>query len=119
MLLPGMKIGINHKTNSISSLKSWRYDGSPDIGEYTLAMDPNNTNQFLMSYQSSVLWSSRNWKNGWFELLKNLCTDRSSFEGEGDIFHLLSIPKIKELRDSTSTSLQIRYVSWFFKLGQL
>lgn len=48
--------------------------------EHTLAiMDSNITNQLLISHQSSVFWSSGNWKNRWFEFLKDMLTYREVY----------------------------------------
>lgn len=71
-LLPGMKIGINHKTNSTWSLTSWRTIESPMAGAFTLAMNPNNTYQLLIFFRGALFWSSGNWKDGSFEFLQYL-----------------------------------------------
>ncbi|KAL0562117.1 hypothetical protein IC582_002568 [Cucumis melo] len=70
-LLPGMKIGINHKTNSTWSLTSWRNEESPKPGAFRLGMNPNNTFELVMFIRDALFWRSGNWEDGSFEFLEN------------------------------------------------
>uniref|UniRef100_A0A0A0KC37 Receptor-like serine/threonine-protein kinase n=1 Tax=Cucumis sativus TaxID=3659 RepID=A0A0A0KC37_CUCSA len=69
-LLPGMKIGINHKTNSTWSLISWRNYKSPKPGGLSLGMNPNNTYELVVCVRGELLWRTGNWKEGSFEFLE-------------------------------------------------
>ena len=70
-LLPGMKIGINYRTNSTWSLTSWRNEESPKPGAFRLGMNPNNTFELVMFIRDDLFWRSGNWKDGSFEFLEN------------------------------------------------
>uniref|UniRef100_A0A9I9DUF5 Bulb-type lectin domain-containing protein n=1 Tax=Cucumis melo TaxID=3656 RepID=A0A9I9DUF5_CUCME len=71
-LLPGMKLGINHKTGSIWSITSRRGDYSVLSGSFTLTVNPNNTNQLLILHRGSIFWTSGNWQDGRFEFSEEL-----------------------------------------------
>ncbi|KAJ0007374.1 hypothetical protein Pint_29828 [Pistacia integerrima] len=49
-LLPGMKLRFNLKTGHTWFLQSWITNDSPEPGSYTLGMNPNVTNQLIVSW---------------------------------------------------------------------
>ncbi|KAJ8622330.1 hypothetical protein MRB53_030859 [Persea americana] len=51
-LLPGMKL---------RNLTSWLNDEVPYPGPFTLGIDPNGANQFVIYYRGAVYWKSRLW----------------------------------------------------------
>ncbi|RWR93558.1 receptor-like serine/threonine-protein kinase SD1-8 [Cinnamomum micranthum f. kanehirae] len=51
-LLPGMKL---------RNLTSWLNDEVPYPGPFTLGIDPNGTNRFVIYYRGVVYWTSRLW----------------------------------------------------------
>ena len=94
-LLPRMKIGINHKTNSTWSLTSWRSDESPKPGAFRLGMNPNNTYELVMFIQDDLLWRSGNWKDGSFEFLASYISKGINFNrvsNENETYFIYYIP---------------------------
>ncbi|XP_023513897.1 G-type lectin S-receptor-like serine/threonine-protein kinase CES101 [Cucurbita pepo subsp. pepo] len=85
-LLPGMKIGINHKTGSTWSITSQRGDYSVLSGSFTLTMNPNNTNQLLLLHRGAIFWTSGNWRDGRFEFSEEL----SSINNQEFVFRRFS-----------------------------
>ena len=56
-LLPGMKLGVNHKANQTWSLTSWLNENSPIPGPFTLRCDPNGR-QIVIQRKGVVYWES-------------------------------------------------------------
>ncbi|KAJ4718135.1 putative Receptor protein kinase [Melia azedarach] len=56
-LLPGMKLGMNLKTQHKWFLQSWNY-GSHGNGPYVLGMEPNISNKLVIWKGREVLWKS-------------------------------------------------------------
>lgn len=56
-LLPGMKLGINHKTGKNWSLTSWLDENIPTPGGFTLEWDPN-ARQVFVRRRGVVFWTS-------------------------------------------------------------
>ncbi|XP_021615599.1 G-type lectin S-receptor-like serine/threonine-protein kinase CES101 [Manihot esculenta] len=56
-LLPGMKLGINHKTGKNWSLTSWLDEDIPTRGAFTLEWDPK-TRQVFVRRRGVVFWTS-------------------------------------------------------------
>uniref|UniRef100_A0A2N9GZB5 Bulb-type lectin domain-containing protein n=1 Tax=Fagus sylvatica TaxID=28930 RepID=A0A2N9GZB5_FAGSY len=65
-LLPGMKLGINHKTGHTWSLTSWRSKVVPDIGAFNFGLDPNQTDPLVILWLEDIYWSSGSWYKGSF-----------------------------------------------------
>ncbi|PWA64130.1 lectin protein kinase family protein [Artemisia annua] len=66
-LLPGMKLGINHKTGHRWSLTSWRSKQLPADGSFTLTGDLNGTDQMVILRRGNIHWLSGTWQNGQFK----------------------------------------------------
>lgn len=66
-LLPGMKLGINHKTGHRWSLTSWRREQMPADGSFTLTGDLNGTDQMVILRRGNTHWLSGLWQNGQFK----------------------------------------------------
>ncbi|GAV64492.1 B_lectin domain-containing protein/PAN_2 domain-containing protein [Cephalotus follicularis] len=59
-ILPGMKLGNDHKTGINRSLTSWRSDRSPASGSFTLCMDLiNGTTQFVIWWNGNIHWTTK------------------------------------------------------------
>ncbi|CAN8255926.1 unnamed protein product [Cochlearia groenlandica] len=58
VLLPGMKIGFNLRTNEEVSITSWRSDQVPVSGAFRLGLDPSGANQLLVWRHGEIYWSS-------------------------------------------------------------
>ena len=73
--LPGMKLGINHKTGQNWSLTSWFSKVTPNLGAFTLEWVPSE-HQLIIKRRGVRFWSSKVLENGKF---KNL-------DVSGDVF---------------------------------
>ena len=69
VLLPGMKLGVNWKTGHTWSLRSWRGLNVPEVGDFTLVLNPNQTNRLVILWHGNIYWTSEPWNNGRFENL--------------------------------------------------
>ena len=58
ILLPGMKLGVNHKTGRNWSLTSWLADNSPASGPFTLQWDPRGRRLEIWQ-RGKLIWTSR------------------------------------------------------------
>ncbi|CAL9016562.1 unnamed protein product, partial [Prunus brigantina] len=55
--LPGMKLGINHKSSHLWSMSSWATYNNPMPGPFTLDWDPNG-HQLQIRRQGVLYWTS-------------------------------------------------------------
>ncbi|XP_034898121.1 G-type lectin S-receptor-like serine/threonine-protein kinase CES101 [Populus alba] len=67
ILLPGMKLGVNHKTGQNWTLTSWLSEKVPAPGAFRLGLDPSGANQLLVWRRDEIYWSSGVWQNGSFQ----------------------------------------------------
>ncbi|KAJ7948966.1 putative Receptor protein kinase [Quillaja saponaria] len=65
-LLPGMKLGVNHKTGHSWSLVSWLADNIPASGAFTLEWEPRGS-QLLIKQRGTLYWTSGVLRNNKFE----------------------------------------------------
>nr|GMD96168.1 G-type lectin S-receptor-like serine/threonine-protein kinase At1g67520 [Ipomoea batatas] len=56
-LLPGMKLGVNHRTGRNWTLTSWKDDHFPAAGAYSLEWEPSKR-RMVIKYGGMVHWSS-------------------------------------------------------------
>ncbi|KAI3762927.1 hypothetical protein L1987_53369 [Smallanthus sonchifolius] len=82
-LLPGMKLGINHKTGHRWSLTSWVNDKLPVPGSFELTGDPNGTSQLVIIKGGNVHQMSGPWRNGEF-----LNTNKMSFGSDVRLYYV-------------------------------
>ncbi|KAH7514818.1 hypothetical protein FEM48_Zijuj11G0130900 [Ziziphus jujuba var. spinosa] len=85
--LPGMKLGVSHKTGQRWSLTSWLADDTPATGAFTLEWDPKGV-QLVMRRQGMIYWNSGAIK-------------RDSFGG-GTFFDFVSSTSIYDLKNVTN-----------------
>ncbi|XP_031284008.1 G-type lectin S-receptor-like serine/threonine-protein kinase CES101 [Pistacia vera] len=78
-LLPGMKIGVNLQTGHKWFLQSWISYYSAAQGSFTLSMDPNVSNQLIMSWRGDVYRTSGYWLNGHFNSSRPWATGTYKF----------------------------------------
>jgi hypothetical protein len=65
-LLPSAKLGIDKVTRKAQQLISWRNSEDPAPGVFSLALDPDGSNQFVQEWnRSQIYWRSGLW-NGIF-----------------------------------------------------
>ncbi|KAA0058781.1 G-type lectin S-receptor-like serine/threonine-protein kinase CES101 [Cucumis melo var. makuwa] len=119
-LLPGMKLGINHKTGSIWSITSRRGDYSVLSGSFTLTVNPNNTNQLLILHRGSIFWTSGNWQDGRFEFSEELSNINNQefvfnrFSNENETFFNYSISSLFQLPNHNKGLIEVQT---FLRLG--
>ena len=68
VLLPGMKLGVNWKTGHTWSLRSWRGLNVPEVGDFTLVLNPNQTNRLVILWRGNIYWTSEPWNIGRLKL---------------------------------------------------
>ncbi|CAK9310426.1 unnamed protein product [Citrullus colocynthis] len=113
-LLPGMKLGINHKTGATWSITSRRGDYSVLSGSFTLVMNPNNTNQLLILLRGAVFWTSGNWQDGQFEFSEELSNINnrefvfSRFSNENETFFNYSTSNLFQLPNQNTGLIEVQ-----------
>ncbi|XP_050369505.1 G-type lectin S-receptor-like serine/threonine-protein kinase RKS1 [Argentina anserina] len=60
-VIPGMKIGLNHKTGLDSFLTSWKSENDPGIGDYSYRLSLNGSPQFSLYNGSSKYFRTAMW----------------------------------------------------------
>ncbi|KAK1375042.1 Receptor-like serine/threonine-protein kinase [Heracleum sosnowskyi] len=65
-LLPGMKLGFNHKTSSAWLLTSWMNENDPSLGAFTLEWDSRERG-LVVKFRGKVHWTSGKLRNNIFE----------------------------------------------------
>ncbi|XP_062012048.1 G-type lectin S-receptor-like serine/threonine-protein kinase At1g67520 isoform X1 [Rosa rugosa] len=68
-LLPGMKVGVNHRNGHIWSISSWSSVYWPAPGPFTLVWDPNGR-ELKIKRRGVVYWTSGIFRDGQFEFMK-------------------------------------------------
>ncbi|KAM3308543.1 hypothetical protein P3S67_010287 [Capsicum chacoense] len=61
-----MKLGRNVKTVEVWSPTSWISEDVPASGSFTIGIDTNDIDQWIIWWLGSVFWTSRCWGNGTF-----------------------------------------------------
>ncbi|CAN1843964.1 Receptor-like serine/threonine-protein kinase SD1-8 [Linum perenne] len=71
--LPGAKLGRNKITGKYTNLVSWKSKDDPALGSFSLQIDPNGTNSFVIIWQmSSLYWTSGPWNGRIFSLVPEM-----------------------------------------------
>ncbi|CAN0914743.1 Receptor-like serine/threonine-protein kinase SD1-8 [Linum grandiflorum] len=71
--LPGAKLGRNKITGKYTNLVSWKGIDDPAPGSFSLQIDPNGTNSFVIIWQmSSLYWTSGPWNGRIFSLVPEM-----------------------------------------------
>ncbi|KAL4626178.1 hypothetical protein ACB092_05G077200 [Castanea dentata] len=132
-LLPGMKVGVNHKTGHTWSLRSWRDVGDPDTGAFTFGLHPNHTNQLVILWLENIYWTSGSWEDNYFHSAIGLRNsyrnfsytsneNETYFEYSRENYTVGSPPKLKIdysgiLSDNSSTLFNCTFASTDFNEG--
>ncbi|XP_050279135.1 G-type lectin S-receptor-like serine/threonine-protein kinase At1g67520 [Quercus robur] len=78
-LLPGMKLGINHKTGQTWALTSWLTTDIPDYGAFSLEWDPKGL-ELVIKQRGVVHWKSGVLRNNQFENISPDITSMYDFK---------------------------------------
>uniref|UniRef100_A0A7N0TF96 Receptor-like serine/threonine-protein kinase n=1 Tax=Kalanchoe fedtschenkoi TaxID=63787 RepID=A0A7N0TF96_KALFE len=71
--LPGGKIRLDKRTNRSQLLTSWKNSEDPSPGLYSLELDPNGTNSYVILWNRSVqYWTSGPWNGQIFSLVPEM-----------------------------------------------
>ncbi|GLT87004.1 hypothetical protein SLE2022_051090 [Rubroshorea leprosula] len=71
--LPGMKFGMNKKTNRSQLLTSWKNSDDPAPGLFSLEIDPNGTNAYYILWnKSEQYWNTGPWDGKIFSLVPDM-----------------------------------------------
>ncbi|KAJ3683550.1 hypothetical protein LUZ60_013777 [Juncus effusus] len=71
--LPGAKIGLNKITGLNQHLISWKDENNTSDGLFSLELDPNGFDQFILKWNKSIqYWTSGKWNGKIFESVPEL-----------------------------------------------
>ncbi|VAH21852.1 unnamed protein product [Triticum turgidum subsp. durum] len=71
--LPGNKLSFNKVTGVSNRIISWKNNGDPAPGMFTVEMDPNGSKQYIILWNSSmVYWDTGNWTGSSFPNMPEL-----------------------------------------------
>jgi hypothetical protein len=76
--LPGAKFGIDKDTGKQKQLISWKNEEDPAPGVFSLGLDPNGSNQYVLEWnRSQIYWSTGVWngKTRTFPLVPELTSN--------------------------------------------
>ncbi|CAL1406199.1 unnamed protein product [Linum trigynum] len=59
--LPGGRLGFNKITKQNSAITSWKSANDPSPGPFSVSLDVNGTDQYLIFYNSTDFWRSGPW----------------------------------------------------------
>ncbi|PIN01427.1 Non-specific serine/threonine protein kinase [Handroanthus impetiginosus] len=87
-LLPGMKLGVNHRTRRNWKLSSWAGERNPVSGAFTLEWDPSVRN-LIVKRRGMVYWTSGELEDYYIERGNLRVKQFENFPREVDIFNLM------------------------------
>ncbi|XP_039124037.1 G-type lectin S-receptor-like serine/threonine-protein kinase B120 [Dioscorea cayenensis subsp. rotundata] len=70
--LPGMKVGLNLRTNENQLFTSWKSENDPAPGNFSLGMDPTRSTQIFMWEGTKKRWRSGRWNGQVFIGIQNM-----------------------------------------------
>ncbi|GLT48121.1 hypothetical protein SLA2020_217620 [Shorea laevis] len=71
--LPGMKMKLDKRTNKSQLLTSWRNSEDPAPGLFSLELDPNGTNEYIIRWnKAEQYWTSGPWNGKIFSLVPEM-----------------------------------------------
>ncbi|OEL23091.1 putative G-type lectin S-receptor-like serine/threonine-protein kinase [Dichanthelium oligosanthes] len=59
--IPGMKVGLRHRTHYEWRIVSWKGPGDPSPGSFSYGMDPNTSLQLLLWNGTRIYWRTSVW----------------------------------------------------------
>ncbi|XP_008230190.1 PREDICTED: G-type lectin S-receptor-like serine/threonine-protein kinase At2g19130 [Prunus mume] len=118
--LPGARIGFNTVTNQTLILTSWKSSEDPAPGLFTLELDPNGSNAYLIFWnRSRQYWSSGAWDEksrifSWVpEMRLNYIYNFSYVTNKNESYFTYSLYNPKTIsRFVMHTSGQIQQLTW-------
>ncbi|CAN1232114.1 G-type lectin S-receptor-like serine/threonine-protein kinase At1g11330 [Linum perenne] len=76
--LPGAKLSRSKLTNKHTTVVPWKRNDDPAPGDFSLQLDPNGTDQFvILNSDSSLYWNSGIWNGRFFTSVPELRTNFS------------------------------------------
>ncbi|XP_020415075.1 G-type lectin S-receptor-like serine/threonine-protein kinase At4g27290 isoform X2 [Prunus persica] len=119
-LLPGGKLGFNIVTNRTQILTSWKSSEDPAPGLFSLQLDPNGSNAYLIfwnrsrQYWSSGAWDAKSRIFSWVpEMRRNNMYNYSYVTNKNESYYTYSLNNPKTIsRLVMHTSGQIRQFTW-------
>ncbi|KAK1566827.1 hypothetical protein Q3G72_004659 [Acer saccharum] len=68
-----MKIGFNKRTKEKKRLTSWKNIADPAPGLYSLELDPDGTDQYVMMWnENEIFWRSGIWSGQMYSLVPEM-----------------------------------------------
>ncbi|ONI18593.1 hypothetical protein PRUPE_3G225200 [Prunus persica] len=119
--LPGAKVAFNNITNQTQILTSWKNSRNPAPGLYSLEVDPNGSNSFILLWnRSKQYWTSGSWNasSNIFslspEMRLNYVYNYSFVSNENGSYFTYSLYDPKKVSPfMMSVSGQIQQLIWF------
>ncbi|XP_048327072.2 G-type lectin S-receptor-like serine/threonine-protein kinase At1g67520 isoform X2 [Ziziphus jujuba] len=98
--LPGMKLGLLDVGQKLQprnhSLTSWLSPEFPALGEFTLGLDPNDTNQLVIWRKHNLYWRSGKWNGQNFSYFPAIFDDPafkfSYISNENESYFVFTVP---------------------------
>ncbi|CAN6206895.1 unnamed protein product [Urochloa humidicola] len=122
--LPGVRLGMNKLTGDVQTLVSWKSSGDPAPGLFSLAIDPNGSSQYFLTWNGTErYWSSGLWNGEIFAGVPEMTSHaRYDFEFEsganGSYFcYSLQDPTVIS-RLVLDVSGQTRMIMWLPSAGE-
>ncbi|KAF7112207.1 hypothetical protein RHSIM_RhsimUnG0256400 [Rhododendron simsii] len=122
-LLPGMKLGHDKRNGKTWSLLAWKSKEDPGPGGFSIALDPQGTNQFFILKGFQKYWTSGTWKGQIFALIPEMganflfkCTYVSN-ENESYFTYSMRNPSVIA-RLVMDISGQIQALVWVEAIGE-
>ncbi|XP_020102647.1 G-type lectin S-receptor-like serine/threonine-protein kinase B120 isoform X1 [Ananas comosus] len=70
--LPGMKIGLDLRTNVNQLFTSWKSEDDPAVGDFSVGIDPNRSTQIFLWEGTKPRWRSGRWNGQVFIGIQNM-----------------------------------------------
>ncbi|XP_058211366.1 G-type lectin S-receptor-like serine/threonine-protein kinase At1g11330 isoform X1 [Rhododendron vialii] len=122
-LLPGMKLGHDKRNGKTWSLLAWKSKEDPGPGGFSIALDPQGTNQFFILKGFQKYWTGGTWKGQIFALIPEMgenfvfkCTYISN-ENESYFTYSMRNPSVTG-RLVMDISGQIQALIWVETIGE-
>ncbi|KAL5865038.1 hypothetical protein ACOSQ3_002552 [Xanthoceras sorbifolium] len=116
--LPGMKIGLNKRTNENQLLTSWKNKEDPAPGLFSLELDPTNgSNQYIILWnRSERFWSSGPWDGKIFswvpEMRLNYIYNFSYVNNENESYFIYNVTDSTVSRFIMDVNGQVKQMNW-------
>ncbi|PKA63685.1 G-type lectin S-receptor-like serine/threonine-protein kinase B120 [Apostasia shenzhenica] len=95
--LPGMKVGLDLRTNVNHVFSSWQSSGDPAPGNFTMGMDPDRSTQIVIWENGDPCWRSGRWNGQTFIGVEGMVPEYiygfrlNNFESEEEMYFYYNV----------------------------